>query len=165
MRNDTGSGGPPSRASAKAAPETGGGTVHKYSVRVRYADVDQMGVAYYANYLKWFEVGRSEMFRALGLPYRAVEEQGILMPVSEVFCKFVSSARYDEVLIIETRLDPTVRAGMKFEYRIFAETARQLVAKGYTRHAFVDPNGRVVRPPPFLAEVLRKAAADTEAAS
>ena len=141
------------------------GFVHETRSRVRYADVDQMGVAYYANYLKWFEVGRSEMFRALGLPYRVVEDRGILMPVSEVFCKFVSSARYDEELIIETRLDPTVRAGMKFEYRIFAESTKQLVAKGYTRHAFVSADGRVIRPPAFLAEVLQQANAGKETAS
>jgi acyl-CoA thioester hydrolase len=150
-----------------ASTDAGGpreGFVHETRSRVRYADVDQMGVAYYANYLKWFEVGRSEMFRALGLPYRVVEERGILMPVSEVFCKFVSSARYDEELIIETRLDPTVRAGMKFEYRIFAESAQQLVAKGYTRHAFVNADGRVVRTPAFMAEALQKATAGGETA-
>jgi acyl-CoA thioester hydrolase len=113
-----------------------------------------MGVAYHANYLRWFEVGRSEMFRFLGLPYRSVEENGVLMPVSEVFCKFVSGARYDELITIETRLDPSVRGGMKFDYRIVAEDGRSLVARGYTKHAFVDGEGRVVRPPKFLKKVL-----------
>jgi acyl-CoA thioester hydrolase len=137
---------------------------HETRCRVRYADVDQMGVAYHANYLRWFEVGRSEMFRSLGLPYRVVEERGILMPVSEVFCKFVSGARYDDVLIIETRLDSSIRAGMKFEYRIFTESGGELVAKGYTLHAFVDSQGRVVRPPAFLSDVLKKATTGKETA-
>jgi acyl-CoA thioester hydrolase len=128
--------------------------VHETHCRVRYADIDQMGVAYHANYLRWFEMGRSEMFRFLGLPYRAVEEKGVLMPVSEVFCKFVSGARYDELITIETRLDPSVRGGMKFNYRIFSETGRTLLARGYTKHAFVDEAGRVVRPPAFMREVL-----------
>jgi acyl-CoA thioester hydrolase len=146
-----------SAEAAMAAATPGGGVFsHETRCRVRYADVDQMGVAYHANYLRWFEVGRSEMFRDLGLPYRAVEERGILMPVSEVFCKFVSGARYDDVLIIETRLDSSIRAGMKFEYRIFTESRGELVAKGYTRHAFVDADGRVVRPPAFLTDVLKK---------
>ena len=128
--------------------------VHQTRCRVRYADVDQMGVAYHANYLRWFEVGRSEMFRFLGLPYRSIEEKGVLMPVSEVFCKFVSGARYDELITIETRLDPSVRGGMKFNYRIFSENGGTLVARGYTKHAFVDASGRVVRPPAFLRQVL-----------
>ncbi len=153
-------------AALKTAPEDGsrqcGALLHEARCRVRYADVDQMGVAYHANYLRWFEVGRSEMFRALGLPYRAVEQRGILMPVSEVFCKFVSGARYDDVLTVETRLDPGVRGGMKFDYRIFAGEEKHLVARGYTRHAFVDAKGRVVRPPAFLTEALAEIRAGQE---
>jgi len=137
--------------------------VHETRSRVRYADVDQMGVAYHANYLRWFEVGRSEMFRSLGLPYRAIEEKGVLMPVSEVFCKFVSGARYDELITIETRLDPSVRGGMKFNYRIFSENGDTLVARGYTKHAFVDGSGRVVRPPAFLRQVLSELKPSKEA--
>ena len=153
--------GPVSARDATQALSSGsGGSAHETRCRVRYADVDQMGVAYHANYLRWFEVGRSEMFRSLGLPYRAVEEKGVLMPVSEVFCKFVSGARYDDLLVIETRLDPGVRAGLKFDYRIFNGEGKQLVARGYTRHAFVDADGRVLRPPAFLTDVLSGAGQD-----
>ena len=153
--NDTHFGGKPSPTATPSADAEGREEyVHETRCRVRYADIDQMGVAYHANYLRWFEVVRSEMFRALGLPYRSVEEKGVLMPVSEVFCKFVAGARYDEMLTIETRLDRSVRGGMKFDYRIFAGDDRQLVARGYTRHAFVDASGRVVRPPAFLTELL-----------
>ena len=162
MQGDTAGGDGSGRASAPAGTETGDGFAHECSVRVRYADVDQMGVAYHAHYLRWFEVGRSEMFRTLGLPYREVEQRGVLMPVSEVFCKFVSGARYDDRLTIETRLDPAVRAGMKFDYRIFAGDRKQLVARGYTRHAFVDAAGKVVRPPAFLTDVLAAARAGKE---
>ena len=139
--------------------------MHETHCRVRYADIDRMGVAYHANYLRWFEVGRSEMFLFLGLPYRAVEEKGVLMPVSEVFCKFVSGARYDELLTIETRLDPSVRGGMKFNYRIFSENGRSLLARGYTKHAFVDAAGRVVRPPVFLQEALAQLKPNQKAVS
>jgi acyl-CoA thioester hydrolase len=169
MRNETetetetGSGSGSKKFPEADAAQPPDGFVHECSVRVRYADVDQMGVAYHAHYLRWFEVGRSEMFRSLGLPYREVEQRGVLMPVSEVFCKFVSGARYDEQLTIETRLDPAVRGGMKFDYRIFAGDRKQLVARGYTRHAFVDAGGKVVRPPAFLTEVLATAKTRKEA--
>ncbi len=142
------------KKSSGAEAEKDEAFVHETRCRVRYADVDQMGVAYHANYLRWFEVGRSEMFRHLGLPYRAIEEKGVLMPVSEVFCKFVSGARYDDLITIETRLDPSVRGGMKFNYRIYSENGGALVARGYTKHAFVDERGRVVRPPAFLRQLL-----------
>jgi acyl-CoA thioester hydrolase len=154
--HDPVSGNDPAQDPASSSDES----THQTRCRVRYADVDQMGVAYHANYLRWFEVGRSEMFRSLGLPYRTLEEKGVLMPVSEVFCKFVSGARYDDLLVIETRLDPRVRAGMKFDYRIFNEDGKHLVARGYTRHAFVDADGRVLRPPAFLTDLLAGAGAD-----
>lgn len=152
------------QAATGAAAESRGDTVHQTKCRVRYADVDQMGVAYHANYLRWFEVGRSEMFRDMGLSYREVEARGVLMPVSEVFCKFVSGARYDERLTIETRLDPSVRGGMKFDYRILGRDGRSLIASGYTKHAFVDGNGRVMRPPAFLKKVIQAAKERPEAA-
>jgi len=113
-----------------------------------------MGIAYYANYLRWFEMGRTELFRALGLPYTVIEEKGIFLPVSEVFCKFQNPIRYDDLLIIETSLDDGVRGGMKFDYRLLKEDEKSLIANGYTKHAFLDATGRVIRPPAFLRKVI-----------
>lgn len=123
--------------------------------RVIYGDTDNMGVAYYANYLRWFEIGRTEMFRSLGLTYKAIEAKGIFLPVSEVFCKFKSSVQYDDILLIETSIDPKVKAGMKFEYHLSIEDGQGVVAEGYTKHAFMNPSGRVVRPPAFLTEIIQ----------
>jgi acyl-CoA thioester hydrolase len=144
----------PVSSESKKAPHPPFGNEHRTTHRVRYADIDRMGVAYYANYLRWFEVGRSEMFRDLGFPYREVENRGIFMPVSEVYCKFMAGAPYDMELTIETKLDPTIRGGMKFDYRIYADDAETLLAYGYTKHAFVDGGGRVVRPPKFLRQAV-----------
>ncbi len=130
---------------------------HRIHYRIIYGDTDMMGIAYHANYLRWFEMGRTEMFRSLGLPYREIERRGIFMPVAEVWCRFTASARYDDEITIETSLDPSVRAGMKFDYRILSEEGNVLLAKGYTRHPFVNGAGRVVRPPPFLKEAIRGA--------
>lgn len=129
---------------------------HRTTCRVIYGDTDAMGIAYYANYLRWFEMGRTELFRALGVTYRTIEEGGVALPVSEVFCKFHSPLRYDDILVIETTLDPAVRAGMKFDYRLLLEEDEALAATGYTKHAFLDPTGRVVRPPAYLRKVIEE---------
>ncbi len=129
---------------------------HRTTCRVIYGDTDNMGVAYHANYLRWFEMGRSEMFRSLGLTYKAIETKGVFLPVSEVFCKFVSPAQYDDVLIIEVSLDSTVKAGFKFDCCILSEDGDKTLATGHTKHACVDQTGRVIRPPAFLIEIINK---------
>jgi acyl-CoA thioester hydrolase len=128
---------------------------YRTTCRVIYGDTDRMGQAYYGNYFRWFEIGRTELFRALGLAYREIEERGILLPVSETHAKYSAPAFYDETIVIETAVDPSVRAGIKFDYRIFREDGRTLLAEGYTKHAFVDASGRVVRPPAFIRELLK----------
>ena len=127
---------------------------HRTTYRVIYGDTDNMGVAYHANYLRWFEMGRAEMFRSLGLPYKAIEARGVFLPVSEVHCKFKAPAQYDDVIIIEASLDAGVKGGVKFDYRIFAEDGEKELAKGYTKHACLNSDGRVIRPPDFLVKVI-----------
>ena len=128
--------------------------MHRTTSRVIYGDTDAMGIVYYANYLRWFEIGRTEFFRALGVAYRTIEAGGFVLPVSEVFCKFQTPLQYDDILIIETSLDPGVRAGMKFDYRLLREDEETIAATGYTKHAFLDGNGRVVRPPAYLRKIV-----------
>ncbi|MCP4344578.1 MAG: acyl-CoA thioesterase [Desulfobacterales bacterium] len=128
---------------------------HKTKYRVIYADTDKMGFAYHANYFRWFEIGRSEMFRDMGLPYKTIEEKGYFLPLSEAHCKFISSARYDDIIVIETSVDTSIKGGMKFDYRIFSEDGTDILAEGYTKHAFVNQEGRVVRPPEFLKRMLK----------
>jgi acyl-CoA thioester hydrolase len=127
---------------------------HRTTCRVIYGDTDRMGQAYYGNYFRWFEIGRTELFRARGLPYKAIEEQGFFLPVSECRAKYSAPARYDELIVIETSVDAAVKGGIKFDYRIFREDGRTLLAEGFTKHAFVDLNGRVVRPPAFIKELI-----------
>ena len=127
---------------------------HRTTCRVIYGDTDNMGVAYYANYLRWFEMGRTEMFRSLGLTYKSIESKGVYLPVSEAYCKFKSPAHYDDLIVIETTLDTRVRAGVKFDYSIFREDGKALLVKGYTKHACLNGSGRVIRPPAFLLELI-----------
>ena len=129
---------------------------HCCTYRVIYGDTDNMGMAYHANYLRWMEIGRTELFRAWGLPYKEIEAKGIMLPVSEVTCKFVSPARYDRLMVIETTLDHQIKGGIKFDYRIFDQADDKLLARGHTKHACVNREGRVVRPPDFMAAIIKE---------
>jgi acyl-CoA thioester hydrolase len=130
--------------------------------RVRYGDTDRMGYAYYANYLRWFEIGRSELFRALGMTYREIEEKGVFLPVSEAYCKYLIPVRYDDPLVIETTLDAAVKGAMKFDYRLLSEDLVKVFAEGYTKHPCVTPEGRVMRPPKFLRDFITHHIAEAE---
>lgn len=136
---------------------------HTTQYRVIYGDTDTMGVVYHANYLRWFEMGRSELFRWLGLPYREIEARGFLLPVSEANCKYLAPARYDDVVVIQTTLNPAFRAGMQFDYVISSKDGSLAHATGYTRHAFVTQKGKVVRPPDFIRELVRGGMSDDTA--
>jgi len=127
---------------------------HQTNYRVIYGDTDNMGIAYHANYFRWFEIGRTEMLRHLGMTYKAIEKKGYFSPVADVRCRFMAPVHYDDILIIETTLDDTVRGGLKFDYGIFSEDGGTSFARGYTRHACLDLTGRVVRPPHFLRELF-----------
>ncbi len=129
---------------------------HKTAYRVIYGDTDNMGVGYYANYLRWFEIGRTELLRAWGLPYTEIEAQGLLLPVAEANCKYAVPVKYDDLLIIEAGVDPEYKGGLKIDYRITNEDGQVLHATGYTRHAFVNPEGRVIRPPKFMRELIQR---------
>ena len=127
---------------------------HRTTCRAIYGDTDNMGYAYYANYLRWFEIGRSELFRSLGLLYTEIEKKGYFLPVSETHCKFKIFARYDDVMTIETSYDETIKAGLKFNYLIFKDDENEIYANGYTRHAFLDHTGKLVRTPKFIREFI-----------
>jgi acyl-CoA thioester hydrolase len=128
--------------------------IHRTEVRVTYAETDAMGIVYYANYLRWFEVGRTELMRNLGIAYRAMEDGGAFLPVSEVFCKYHASARYDDILVIETAVDFLKRASIQFSYRILRPSDGTLLVTGSTLHAFVDREGKIVKVPPVLRSKL-----------
>lgn len=129
---------------------------HRTTSRVIYGDTDKMGFAYNANYLRWFEIGRTELFRSMGLTYREIESRGIYLPVSEVYCKFITPVQYDDLLVIETSIDLTLKGAMKFDYQLFNENGQKAIARGYTKHPCVDREGRVIRPPRFLREFINQ---------
>jgi len=122
-------------------------------IRVIYGDTDQMGVVYYANYLRWFEAGRTEFLRAKGLFYNdSASTEKLILPVAEAGVSYLKPARYDDLVSIETSLANVRRASARFEYAV--RRGQDLLATGFTVHACVDGEGRIRRlPPDFLARM------------
>ncbi|MCK8825422.1 acyl-CoA thioesterase [Fuchsiella alkaliacetigena] len=111
---------------------------HKHQLRVTYQDTDKMGVVYYANYYRWFEIGRTEYLRALGMSYKEVEEKGILIPVVESHCSYHSPARYDEIVTVVTEVRELKRSTIIFDYQVLRDEDQELLATGHTIHVFVN---------------------------
>jgi acyl-CoA thioester hydrolase len=128
---------------------------YRTETRVTYGETDAMGIVYYANYLRWFEMGRTELMRSLGFSYKEMEDQGTYLPVSEIFCKYLVPARYDDLLIIETSIGFLKRVSIQFVYRILRKSDGAELVTGTTLHAFLDKEGRIVRVPGPLKEKLK----------
>ncbi|HEV8374827.1 MAG TPA: thioesterase family protein [Candidatus Polarisedimenticolia bacterium] len=124
------------------------------SVRVRYPEVDRMGVAHHTHFLVWFEVGRTELLRDLGCTYAELETQGIFMPVVEIACRYRSPARYDDVIEIETILEEVSASRVSFTYRLFRKDSERPLAEGRTVHATVNQKGEVIRLPAPTRDLL-----------
>jgi acyl-CoA thioester hydrolase len=132
-------------------------------VRVRYAETDRMGVVYYANYLVWFEVGRTEWLRETGWSYREMELDGISLPVIEAHAEYRRPARYDDHLEIRTAIVMVSPVRIRFDYEIWRQGEESPLAVGHTVHAALDVNGRPCRLPASIRD--RLAAGEAAAAS
>lgn len=130
----------------------GSDTTTTVKLRVLYADTDRMGVVYYGNYLRFFEVGRSAYMRVRGASYDALERSGTFLPVVESHVDYRCSAGYDDELEIETWLGELGRAQVRFEHRI--RRHEDLIAAGFTRHAVTNTAGRPCRLPAGLEKDL-----------
>ena len=130
---------PPITPAASPSPSA---PVHETLIRVTYRMTDQMGVVYYANYLELFEIGRTELLRATGLTYRQMEQDGFFLPVIHARCDYRSPARYDDELLIRTRLGRLSRVRIDFEYTILRREDETLLCHGATHHAIIGANGR-----------------------
>lgn len=112
-------------------------------LRVRYAETDQMGIVYYANYFVWFEIGRADFCRQQGFAYREMEERdGLYIMVAEAKCRYQAPARYDDELVVRTCLRDCRKRVLVFGYEIRRETDDELLAEGETVHVITDREGR-----------------------
>lgn len=123
-------------------------------IRVRYGETDQMGYVYYGNYAMYYEVGRVESLRKLGLSYKELEDLGVMLPVLENYSKYLAPARYDDLLRIVTTLREKPGVKIKFEYEIFNES-NTLIHKGETILVFIDrKTNKPCRPPEEMQKIL-----------
>ena len=130
---------------------------YETEIRVIYADTDAMGIVYHTNYIKWFEVGRTEYLRQIGYPYKRLEEEGIWLPVVGVNCEYRLPALYDDVLTIRAWVDDLKSATVVMGYEILRRETGALLVNGPTKHAITDKHLKPVRlkavNPPLYARI------------
>lgn len=128
---------------------------YTYKTRVRYKDIDAMGIVYYSRYYEFFEAARSDMLREMGLPYGEFEKSGFMMPVVESHCKYFNGATFDDLLKINCRISQYPKARLKINYLVENDQGKK-IAEGYTIHGFLDVNGNVRRAPQSLLKLFDK---------
>jgi acyl-CoA thioester hydrolase len=132
---------------------------HESEIRVRYAETDQMGIVHHANYLTWFEVGRSDLCRAKGFSYKEMEVEGdVMMVVAEAYCRYKSPAFYEDVLSVRTQVGELRSRSIRFIYEVFRESDETLIAEGETLHVVTDKNKKVIT----LPEIYRNRLTETD---
>jgi acyl-CoA thioester hydrolase len=124
----------------------------KHEVRIIFGDTDQMGIVYYANYLRFFESARAAYWRDLGRSYKDLVEWGVAMPVVEAHCDYKRPAFYEDLLIVDVAVIEVRAASVRFGYRV--TRGEELLATGHTRHAIVGPDGRPRRLPDQLRDAI-----------
>jgi acyl-CoA thioester hydrolase len=129
-------------------------TAANYRHRVLYGDTDQMGVVYYANYLRFFEGARNEWIRSLGITYRQIEERGLMLPVYEASVNYLRPARYDDLLEIPVDVTNT-RVKIRFEYKVKIANSDAVLALGHSVHVVVGKDGKPTRAPDWLLNALQ----------
>jgi acyl-CoA thioester hydrolase len=124
------------------------------TVSVRYAETDMMGVVYHGSYLPWLEIGRTELLKAHGLPYRELEAQGFFLPVVDISLRYLRPAKYDDTVVVTTLLKdkPTLRIRMDY----VLHRGDDLIATASSLHVFIDRAGKPVRPPAAFASLMQR---------
>ena len=127
-------------------------------IRVRYADTDQMKMVYYAKFFEYFEQGRSDLLRSLGLPYSEIEQMGYYLPVTEAHAKYLKPARYDDLLFVAVVLKDIPQVRVRIEYEVRNDATKELLAEGYTIHSFIGiASGKPARAPDRFIELVSEA--------
>lgn len=127
---------------------------HQCLLRVRYSETDQAGTFYNSRALEWFEVARTELLRAAGIPYAEMEQRSLRLPLVAAHIKYEGRARYDDLLSISTILTQSGKASVRFDYRVVRQHSGAPVTSGYTSHAVSDLSGKPIRPPPWLNQLF-----------
>jgi acyl-CoA thioester hydrolase len=127
--------------------------MNRTEIRVYYADTDHGQVVYYANYLKWFEIGRTELLRQAGFNYVDYEKKKLIAPVVEIKCNYKESAKYNDMIIVETDVGKIGNSSIKFDYKIIRKKDKKILAEGYTVNVFIN---MLTRKPATIPKGLRE---------
>jgi acyl-CoA thioester hydrolase len=129
---------------------------HTTTIRIRYADTDKMGIVYYAKYLEYFEVARTEMLRAIGLPYREIEAAGFELPVASASVKYYKGAKYDDEILVTAAFTPQDSPRIEITYEVRDKLTNDLLAEGATTLVFINmKSGRPSRPPEVWKQFIQ----------
>lgn len=128
--------------------------IGRQEIRVRYIEIDQMGVVNNVNYFRWLEEGRVELLRDMGMPLIDIEKAGTFLMMVETQCNYLAPARYDELLILETRVTHVGTKSMRFDYQVLRRDRSQVIAKAHSVHVCTDRDGMSKPIPPELKSAL-----------
>ena len=120
---------------------------HIHSIKIYYRDVDRMGIVYYSRYFEYFEESRTELLASIGIDITSIEQEGTTLPVISSHCDFKKGAQFEEEILVKTWINEKPRSTLKINYEVFLKNSHDLLAKGYTIHAFLGANGKPKRPP------------------
>jgi len=130
--------------------------ISQTKIIVRYAETDKMGIVHHSNYLIWFEAGRTDFIKGSSISYSEMEEKGILIPLSESSCKYISGAKYEDELIIKTWIKELTPVKVEFNYSILREKDQKELTKGSTLHVFVNNNFKIINLKKSHPEIFEK---------
>ena len=129
---------------------------HKFHTKVYYKDVDKMGVVYYSRYFEYFEQGRTELLNSVGLNVSEIEDQGIFLPVVLAHCEYNKSARFEDKIIITSKINELPKSRMKINYLVTKYDTSKKIASGWTEHAFMKENGKPTRAPKLILNSIKQ---------
>lgn len=130
--------------------------IHETKLKVRYVETDQMGVVHHSKYYPWFEIARGEFITETGMSYRDMEEAGIMMPVLESSCKYIQGAKYEDNLVVQAWISEMNPVKVIFNYNVIREKDDKIIAKGSTKHTFVNEDFKIVNIKKMKPEIWSK---------
>ena len=129
---------------------------HLHPIKVYYRDIDKMGIVYYSRYFEYFEESRTELFASIGLQITNIEQKGITLPVISCHCDFRKGAKFEDVILIRSCVNERPRSTLKISYMVILKKTNELLASGYSIHAFVNSLGKPVKPPKSILDCVQK---------
>ena len=128
---------------------------YDHHLKVYYKDVDKMGIVYYSRYFEYFEAARTELLDSIGLDVTSIEKEGLELPVIESHCEYLKGAMFEQKLIVKASIKDIPRAKLKISYNVFQDQSKEVLARGYTIHAFIKPTGKASRVPNLVLESIK----------